>query len=98
MVSFQVESFVLRGPDETADSIGRFALVLLAAAEGRPWPPFDAPGRRRPTARAGAAKRATASGPKAAPSTSRRAAAANPKLPALPARTATGRTGRGSQA
>jgi hypothetical protein len=99
MVSFQVESFVLRGPDETADSIGRFALVLLAAAEGRPWPPFDAPGRRRPTARAGAAKRAPAPGPKATPGASRAAGGANPKLPALPARTpAARRAGRGSQA
>jgi hypothetical protein len=46
MVSFQVESFVLRGADENADAIGRFALVLLAAVEGRPWPPFDKTARR----------------------------------------------------
>lgn len=43
MVSFQVDSAVLRGADEVADSIGRFALVLIAAVEGRPWPPFDRP-------------------------------------------------------
>jgi hypothetical protein len=100
MISFQVESFVLRGPDETADSIGRFALVLLAAAEGRPWPPFDAPGRRRSSARAGAGapKRAEAPAAKAPPGTARSAGAANPKM-ALATRTpGAGRAGRTSQA
>jgi hypothetical protein len=100
MISFQVESFVLRGPDEMADSIGRFALVLLAALEGRPWPPFDAPGRRRSSARTGTAapKRAKAPGAKAVPG-ARAAGGANSKLPALATRTpTTGRAGRGSQA
>ena len=55
MISFQVESSVLRGADDTADAVGRFALVVFAAIEGRPWPPFDAPGRRRPAGRAGTA-------------------------------------------
>ena len=63
MISFQVESFVLRGADAAADAIGRFALVLLAAVEGRPWPPFDAPGRRRPTARPGVAAGSTGGPP-----------------------------------
>lgn len=98
MISFQIESFVLRGPDETADAIGRFALVLLAAVEGRPWPPFDAPGRRRTSARAGAPKRAQGPAAKAAPGTARATGASNPKM-ALTTRTpGPGRAGRGSQA
>jgi hypothetical protein len=101
MISFQVESFVLRGPDATADAIGRFALVLLAALEGRPWPPFDAPGRRRPSTRVGTAPRTRAQSPaaKASPGTARAAGVANSKMPALSARTpGAGRAGRGSQA
>jgi hypothetical protein len=78
MISFQLESIVLRGADDVADHIGRFALVVFAALEGRPWPAFDAPGRRRTPTRAGAKKPAT------------KVAKPNPKLPALPARTATG--------
>lgn len=78
MISFQLESMVLRGADDVADAIGRFALVVFAAVEGRPWPAFDTPGRRRSATRAGAKKPAA------------KAAKPNPKLPALPARTATG--------
>jgi hypothetical protein len=64
MISFQLESTVLRGADEVADAVGRFALVVLAAVEGRPWPAFDAPSRRRPVGRAagGAATRSSAKG------------------------------------
>lgn len=40
-LSFQLEQHVLQGADEEADAIGRFALVVLAAIDGRPWPPFD---------------------------------------------------------
>ena len=99
MISFQVESFVLRGPDETADAIGRFALVLLAAVEGRPWPPFDAPGRRRATPRIVTGRtRAKSPAAKAAPGSGRTPGAANPKM-ALTTRTpGAGRSGRGSQA
>ena len=68
MISFQVESSVLRGADDTADAVGRFALVIFAAVEGRPWPPFDPSGRRRPAGRAGtaAAKTGAAKGAKGA--------------------------------
>lgn len=61
MISFQVESAVLRGADAVADAIGRFALVLLAAIEGRPWPAFDPPALRR-RASAGAGKAAATKG------------------------------------
>lgn len=134
MVSFQVESAVLRGADEIADSIGRFALVLLAAVEGRPWPPFDPPRAGRAGSRSGAAsgRRATTAGAKPTSGAAKgkgasagRGAATTkattsrsgptprattsrtttgdwtptkaPKLPALPARTATS-TGRGRTA
>lgn len=94
MTGFQIESTVLRGADDAADAVGRFALVVLAAIEGRPWPAFDAPVRRRPAGKVPAAK-AGSSGSKA----SARGTSAG-KLPALPARTTTsGRTsggGRGS--
>lgn len=85
MISFQLESMVLRGADDVADSIGRFALVVYAAIEGRPWPGFDAVGRRRSVPRVVAKGAAT---PKAARPTS--------KLPALPARTATSSSDRRS--
>jgi hypothetical protein len=87
MVSFQLESNVLRGADAVADAVGRFALVVFAAVEGRPWPPFDAPGRRRAASRAGAKKPIAPNGAKP-----------NPKLPALPARTASSSADRRSAA
>ena len=99
MISCQLESTVLRGADDAADAVGRFALVVFAAVEGRPWPAFDAPGRRRSAARAGpSAKAASAKSAKGRSATGmgtkvatgpRAAGKSNPKLPALPARTAT---------
>jgi len=146
MVSFQVDAAILRGADEIADAIGRFALVLIAAVEAHPWPAFDAPrkgraggratagaGRRAPSGKSGAAgksgasaesgavakgapRRAAAEGaprgaspadgpPKgmgSARASSRttaveRPTASTPKLPVLPARTATS-TRRGTVA
>lgn len=38
LVTFQVEGNVLRGVDETADGVGRFAVELFAAVDGRPPP------------------------------------------------------------
>ena len=104
MISFQVESSVLRGADDTADAVGRFALVVFAAIEGRPWPPFDAPGRRRTSGaaagKAGAAKGAKGSvGAKSASSargttaTTRGTSKATPKLPALTAGSGSGASG-----
>ena len=55
MVSFQVDAAILRGADAVADSIGRFALVLIAAVEGHPWPAFDRPRKGRAVSRATAA-------------------------------------------
>jgi len=104
MISFQVESSVLRGADDTADAVGRFALVVFAAIEGRPWPPFDAPGRRRTSGaaagKAGAAKGAKGSvGAKSASSargttaTNRAPGKTTPKLPALTAGSGSGASG-----
>ncbi|HEU0236510.1 MAG TPA: hypothetical protein VFR14_08730 [Candidatus Limnocylindrales bacterium] len=48
LLSFQVEGHVLRGVDAEADAIAAFALILMAATDGRP--PLDArpaPARRR---------------------------------------------------
>jgi hypothetical protein len=87
MMSFQLETMVLRGADDVADSIGRFALVVYAAIEGRPWPSFDAAGRRRSASRVGAKGTATA-----------KPVRPTPKLPALPARTATSSGDRRSSA
>jgi hypothetical protein len=46
MLSFQVEQQVLKGADQKADRIARFALELMAAVEGRVLPPEVAPKRR----------------------------------------------------
>ena len=39
LISFQVESQVLNGVDDTADNIAAFAQALFAAMDGRPAPP-----------------------------------------------------------
>ena len=49
LVTFQVEGQVLRGSDEEADAVAAFALLLFAAADGRPV--SAAPERARPAAR-----------------------------------------------
>lgn len=109
MISFQLESNVLRGADDIADAVGRFALVIFAAVEGRPWPPFDVPGRRRAGSRAGTAagKAGAARGAKGVggakgasaargtTGTARSAGKANPKLPALTAGPGTGSSSAG---
>jgi hypothetical protein len=78
LVSFQVESQVLRGADAVADRISAFGLALFAAVDGRPIPDLGARKRRRrgapaKTTKAAAAKRAAAS--KARSATGRAAAA-----------------------
>ena len=66
LVTFQVETQVLNGVDESADRISAFAQALFAAVDGRPAPP--AAGRKASPAKAwtGTARTAT---------TTRRAAA-----------------------
>lgn len=59
LLTFQVEQHVLHGADDKADQIGRFALQLLAAVDGREPPP-EAPSRRRSTAKKGPAGKASA--------------------------------------
>jgi hypothetical protein len=59
LVTFQVDTLVLNGVDESADRISAFAQSLFAAIDGRPMPPPSKPtaGRvaGRDTGRAGAA-------------------------------------------
>lgn len=50
LVSFQVETQVLRGADAVADRIAAFGLALLAAIDGRPLPDLGARKRRRKSA------------------------------------------------
>jgi hypothetical protein len=54
LVSFQVESQVLRGADAVADRIAAFGLALFAAIDGRPIPDLGAgkPGRKPVSAKA----------------------------------------------
>jgi hypothetical protein len=70
LLSFQVESQILRGVDAEADAIAAFALRLIAAIDGR-LPPEAAPARARPgrsaTRTAAKAARAGTTGPKAGP-------------------------------
>lgn len=71
LVSFQVESQVLRGSDAVADRVANFALALFAAVDGRPIPDLGARKRRKKSLTAkvgkgpGATKRATPARPRA---------------------------------
>jgi hypothetical protein len=60
LLSFQLETQVLRGVDAEADRAAAFALRVIAAIDGRPLPPVeeDRPGRT-PKATGGAAAKAT---------------------------------------
>ena len=44
VLNFQVDGQVLNGADAMADHIAKFALVLIAAIDGRPWPSLEVPG------------------------------------------------------
>lgn len=88
LVSFQVETQVLRGADDVADRIAAFGLALFAAIDGRPIPDLGARKRRRKVApkaakSSRATKRAASPKPRAgtAPTPPPRAAAA-PDSPA----------------
>jgi hypothetical protein len=50
LLTFQVEQHVLHGADDKADQIGRFALQLMAAVDGRELPPAPV-SKRRPAAK-----------------------------------------------
>jgi hypothetical protein len=55
MLSFQLESQVLRGVDADADRAAAFALRVIAAIDGRPLPAIDERlSRRKPAGKAGA--------------------------------------------
>jgi hypothetical protein len=100
LVSFQVESQVLRGSDAVADRVTAFGLALFAAVDGRPIPDLGARRRRkkRVTARAGkgsgAMKRAASAKPRAGaagPAAAKSAAAPDspaPRAPGSPAEVA----------
>jgi hypothetical protein len=47
MLSFQLESQVLRGVDAEADRAAAFALRVIAAVDGRPLPPVEESAKRR---------------------------------------------------
>lgn len=54
IVTFQVESIVLRGADADADRIGDLAMVIFGAMDGRPLPePAKATRTPKPAARGG---------------------------------------------
>jgi hypothetical protein len=90
MLSFQVESQVLRGVDAEADRAGAFALRVIAAIDGRPLPAIDERSiRRKAPGKDGAAggsarsagrpsKAAAAGGPAKAAGVARAAQAAGP--------------------
>lgn len=60
MITFQIEGIVLRGADAEADRVGRFAVELLAAIDGRPVP--DQPKIPRRGGRAGTPARSGSRG------------------------------------
>jgi hypothetical protein len=85
MLSFQLESQVLRGIDVEADRTAAFALRVIAAIDGRPLPPVEeeagrrapsrpGPGSGRAGAAAGSAARAARSSTKAPSALTRGAA------------------------
>ena len=80
LISFQVEGIVLRGADAEADWIGRFAVELLAAIDGRPTPEQPEPARR--SGRSGQPARA---GGRAAGSKRGGASSAKPSAPKVSA-------------
>lgn len=89
LLTFQVEQHVLHGADDKADQIGRFALQLLAAVDGRELPPQVA-SKRRPAARkpAGSAGKGATGRPAAAKTARPAAASTRPvKAPAGEPRT-----------
>lgn len=65
LVTFQVETQVINGVDESADAIGAFARTIFAAIDGRPAP-VDAATTSRVSAAAGPSAKTNAK-PKAAP-------------------------------
>jgi hypothetical protein len=72
LLSFQVEGQVLRGSDDEADAISRFALAIFAAIDGRLEPIVgQASTPRRRTATKPAARKKPASPPQLAPPTGR---------------------------
>jgi hypothetical protein len=93
MLSFQLESQVLRGVDTEADRAAAFALRVIAAIDGRPLPPVaESGGRPKPSATT-AANRGSAKPPATKP------AATKPARPTSrstkPAGTTTARTAIG---
>ena len=58
LLTFQVEQHVLHGADDKADQIGRFALELMAAVDGRALPPAPTSKRRATAKKAGPAGKA----------------------------------------
>lgn len=61
LVTFQVESVVLRGADGDADRIGGFAMTVFAGIDGRTLP-VPAPARTRRAAASGSPTKATGPG------------------------------------
>lgn len=107
LVTFQVEGNILRGVDEMADGVGRFAVEMFAAVDGR-RPPDERPRRHdRPRVPASKRSRATAAphdsgarpaGKTARPTVAKPAGNAAPKPGGQPAgrRTAARPAGGGS--
>jgi hypothetical protein len=71
MLSFQLESQVLRGVDAEADRAAAFALRVIAAIDGRPLPPVEE--TRRGTGRAKAGARSGAGAASKSPARSAKA-------------------------
>ena len=85
LLSFQVEQQVLKGADEKADRIARFALELLAAVDGRVLPPETGRNRRAPSKTPGKTPDKTTAGRAAAGTRSGRPAAASSRSTAVAA-------------
>jgi hypothetical protein len=84
MLSFQLESQVLRGVDAEADRAAAFALRVIAAIDGRPLPPVEDSGG----VRAGARAASTAAAKTAKPSAKAGSGAPKPAARAGSAKTA----------
>ena len=97
MLSFQLESQVLRGVDAEADRAASFALRVIAAIDGRPLPAGVEKAAGRGGSRAGAAKPAAAK-PAAAKAGTRASGAAGPKGGAAARPAATARAGAARKA
>lgn len=98
MISFQLESQILRGADAEADRAAAFALRVIAAIDGRPLPAVEAGRTRRKSAAVTGGARGARGAAKTSASPAKRAAGSAPKAASAPSKTVGGGASRAKAA